>query len=77
MCSIEDKDTARKVVCEKDGDTVEVEAEYVLISTGRKAQTAGLDAEQFGLKMDHGFVCVDDHMRTSVNCHCSRKHERC
>lgn len=66
VCSIEDKDTARKVVCEKDGDTVEVEAEYVLISTGRKAQTAGLDAEQFGLKMDHGFVCVDDHMRTSV-----------
>ena len=34
--------------------------------TASKAQTAGLDAEQFGLKMDHGFVCVDDHMRTSV-----------
>jgi dihydrolipoamide dehydrogenase len=60
------------------GDGVDVEAElpggqplkmhvdYVLVATGRGPVTAGLDADRAGLRLEKGYVRVDEHYRTSV-----------
>ena len=41
-------------------------ADLLLVATGRGPVTAGLGAEQAGLKMDRGYIVVDDLLRTSV-----------
>jgi dihydrolipoamide dehydrogenase len=38
----------------------------LLVATGRGPVTDGLDAEKVGLKMDRGFIVVDEMFRTSV-----------
>ena len=49
-----------------DGKTVKMNAEYVLVATGRGPVTSGLGAEDAGLQMDRGYVRVDAQYRTSV-----------
>ena len=49
-----------------DGSTQKLSAEYLLVATGRGPVTAGLGAEQAGLKLDKGYVWVDQQFRTSV-----------
>lgn len=51
---------------EKDGKTELVKADKVLVSIGRRADTAGLGAENIGLELNRGMVVVDDRMRTNV-----------
>jgi dihydrolipoamide dehydrogenase len=41
-------------------------AEYLLVATGRGPVTAGLGAEEANLKIEKGYVRVDDQFRTSV-----------
>lgn len=49
------------------GETIEIVGDYVLVSIGRKAYTAGLNAEAAGVKItDRGLVEVDAHLRTNV-----------
>lgn len=49
------------------GETVELKGDYVLVSIGRKAYTAGLNAEAAGVKVtERGMVEVDEHLQTSV-----------
>lgn len=49
------------------GETIEIKGDYVLVSIGRKAYTAGLNAEAAGVKIsDRGLVEVDMHLRTNV-----------
>ncbi|MCH7411705.1 dihydrolipoyl dehydrogenase [Belliella sp. DSM 111904] len=49
------------------GETVELKADYVLVSIGRRPYTDGLNAEAAGIKVnDKGQVEVDDHLRTNV-----------
>ncbi len=44
-----------------------IEAEQLLVATGRTANTHGLDLERIGMSLDaHGSIAVDDHMRTGV-----------
>ena len=43
-----------------------LEAEKVLIATGRRPNTAGIGLEEAGIKTERGFVIVDDKFRTSV-----------
>ncbi len=49
-----------------DGAVQKIAAEYLLVATGRGPVTEGLGAEALGLKMDRGYVVVDELLRTSV-----------
>ena len=49
-----------------DGTVNTVSAEYLLVATGRGPVTTGLGAEEAGLKMDRGYIVVDDLFRTNV-----------
>lgn len=63
---VSDKGGNKLVTFEKDGKDGTVEAEYVLVSTGRKANSAGLGLEELGVELVKGFIKVDSHMRSSV-----------
>ena len=43
-----------------------VDAERVLIAIGIQPNSEGLGLEKLGVQLDHGFVAVDDFMRTNV-----------
>ena len=43
-----------------------VEAEKVLVSVGRRANTEALGLEGLGIRTQNGRICVDQHLRTSV-----------
>jgi dihydrolipoamide dehydrogenase len=49
-----------------DGKTASLSAEYVLVATGRGPVTSGLGAEEAGLRMERGYLRVDDRFQTSV-----------
>ncbi|MCX6538169.1 MAG: dihydrolipoyl dehydrogenase [Acidobacteria bacterium] len=49
-----------------DGSTQKLSAEYLLVATGRGPVTAGLGAEEAGVKLEKGYVWVDEQFRTSV-----------
>lgn len=66
VLSIGDQGAEKLVTYEKDGAKGTVQAEYVLVSTGRKANSAGLGCEALGIRMERGYIQVDGHMRTSV-----------
>jgi dihydrolipoamide dehydrogenase len=52
---------------EKDGAKETLEADYVLVSVGRKSSLTGIDAAALGLKVgQRGEVIVDDQMRTNL-----------
>ena len=48
------------------GKTEKIEAEYLLVATGRGPVTTGLGAEDVGLTMERGYIRVDERYRTSV-----------
>jgi dihydrolipoamide dehydrogenase len=55
------------VEIEKDGKGETLDADYVLVSVGRKPATLGVDAAALGLKTGRrGEILVDDQMRTGV-----------
>lgn len=41
-------------------------ADKVLVAVGRRPELRGLDVGAAGISTDHGVICVDDRMRTSV-----------
>ena len=49
-----------------DGKTVKLNAEYLLVATGRGPVTSGLGAEEAGLQMDRGYIKVDKEFKTNV-----------
>ncbi|MEO5818693.1 MAG: dihydrolipoyl dehydrogenase [Gemmatimonadaceae bacterium] len=52
---------------EKDGATETLEADYVLVSVGRKSSLSGIDPAALGLNVTaRGEVIVDDQMRTNL-----------
>jgi dihydrolipoamide dehydrogenase len=52
---------------EKDGSTETLEADYVLLSVGRKPSLTGVDAAALGLSVGtRGEIVVDDQMRTNL-----------
>jgi dihydrolipoamide dehydrogenase len=52
---------------ESDGKGETVEADYVLVSIGRKPSLTGVDANALGLELtDRGAIKVDDQMRTNL-----------
>src|SRR4051812_38189740 len=61
--SVEHTDSGVKVSLE--GGTT-LEAELLLVAVGRGPSSANLGYEEAGVKMDRGFVVVDEYCRTSV-----------
>ena len=52
---------------EKDGKSEKIEADYVLVSVGRKPVLTGIDANALGLALSkRGEIIVDAHMRTNL-----------
>lgn len=51
---------------EKDGKTVGVPCDLILVSTGRRARTQGIGLEKVGVAMNRGAVVTDEIGRTSV-----------
>ena len=52
---------------DKDGKKLEIKADYVLMSVGRKTYTEGLGLENIGLKPDErGRIPVNDHLETPI-----------
>jgi len=49
-----------------DGTVQTIQTDYLLVATGRGPVTEGLGAEAAGLKMDRGYIVVDEQFRTSV-----------
>jgi dihydrolipoamide dehydrogenase len=49
-----------------DGKQTKINAEYLLVATGRGPVTSGLGAEEAGLQLDRGYVKVDADFRTNV-----------
>ncbi|WP_142849600.1 dihydrolipoyl dehydrogenase [Telmatospirillum sp. J64-1] len=48
------------------GDAEKIEAEVVLVAIGRRPYTEGLGLEDVGVRVERGFVQVDNHFRTNV-----------
>lgn len=48
-----------------DGEST-VEVEKVLVSVGRRANTADMGLEKLGIKMDRGTIIVDEYLRTNI-----------
>jgi dihydrolipoamide dehydrogenase len=48
------------------GATEQKRVDYVLVATGRGPVTAGLGAEDVGLRLERGYVVVDELFRTNV-----------
>jgi dihydrolipoamide dehydrogenase len=48
------------------GASQTLEAEYLLVATGRGPVTTGLSAAEAGLKLERGYIKVDDLLRTGV-----------
>ena len=51
---------------EAGGETKRIRTQRVLMAAGRKPVTENLGLDSIGVKMDRGFVLVDDHQRTNV-----------
>ena len=49
-----------------DGKTQKISADVLLVATGRGPVTTGLGAEEAGIKMERGYIKVDELYRTSV-----------
>ena len=49
-----------------DGKTQKISADMLLVATGRGPVTTGLGAEEAGIKMERGYIKVDELYRTSV-----------
>lgn len=49
-----------------EGKSQKLSFELLLVATGRGPVTEGLDAEKLGIKMDRGYIVVDEMFKTSV-----------
>ena len=58
------KDNA--VTYEKDGKVEKIEADYALVSIGRRARTANIGLENIGLKLERGAIVTDEYGKTNV-----------
>ncbi|WP_255260285.1 dihydrolipoyl dehydrogenase [Bacillus cereus] len=65
---VEEKENGVIVTYETNGDKKNIEADYVLVTVGRRPNTDGLGLENVGVKIiDHGLVKVDKQCRTNVS----------
>lgn len=55
-----------KVICEFEGKPLEIPADKVLLSIGRRANTRDIGLETIGVALDKGVIAVDDQCRTNI-----------
>ncbi len=69
VTAVERRDKSVRVTAESgDGEIVDLEGDYCLVSIGRRPYTDGLNADAAGVLVnDRGQVEVDDHLRTNVD----------
>lgn len=66
--SVEPTEIGAKVICNtEDGQTIEYEAEKVLVAVGRKANTSSLDLTLGEIDNHKGHIIVDTHMKTNID----------
>ena len=64
---VEETDTGVKVTYEVNGEEKTVEADYVLVTVGRRPNTAEIGLEQVGIKLsDRGLIEIDKQCRTNI-----------
>lgn len=56
----------KAVTYEKDGQVISLQADYALVSIGRRARTAGLGCENIGLKIERGAIVTNEYGKTNV-----------
>ena len=56
----------KAVTYEKDGKTVEIPADYALVSIGRRARTAGIGLENIGVLTERGAIVTNEMGKTNV-----------
>lgn len=67
VVSVEESGTHAVVSVKEGGQTVRLEADAVLVATGRRPNTAGLGLENAGVELNaRGGVIVDDSLRTTA-----------
>ncbi|OAA94898.1 dihydrolipoyl dehydrogenase [Clostridium coskatii] len=66
VTKIEREGNRLKVNFTKKAENLSVEAEKVLVVIGRQANIENIGLEEIGIKLEKGFICVDDHMKTNV-----------
>lgn len=65
---VEESDNGVKVTYEADGAEKTVEADYVLVTVGRKPNTKEIGLEQVGIEVDdRGLIKIDKQCRTNVD----------
>ncbi len=55
------------IIYEKNGNYEELEADQVVVATGRKARVEGIGLENIGVEVEEGFIRVDAHCMTNIN----------
>ena len=53
-------------IIQQNGEQIEIEAEMVLVSIGRKINTDSLNLESAGIKHERGRILVDNNLRTNI-----------
>ncbi len=66
VCAVSGKPGEGYVEYEMDGAKNKVECDLVLVSTGRRARTAGIGLESVGVLTERGAIVTDEYSRTSV-----------
>ena len=54
------------VTYEKDGKVQAIDADYALVSIGRRPRTAGIGCENIGLKLERGAIVTNEYGKTNV-----------
>lgn len=66
--SVEEKEDGVVVTAEVKGETETIEADYVLVTVGRRPNTDDLGLEQIGIELtERGLVKIDNQCKTSVD----------
>ena len=66
--SVSKEGDSLSVSVENKGQTMDIDCDKVLISTGRRPYTFGLNLEELGVKLnDQGFIITDNHFKTSID----------
>jgi pyruvate/2-oxoglutarate dehydrogenase complex dihydrolipoamide dehydrogenase (E3) component len=60
------KDSKKLVVCEHQGEKVEISCDCILVAIGRKPNTEGFGLDELGVELNsNGTIKVDDYLRTT------------
>lgn len=64
---VKDEDGVAKLLYRKNGEDVELYSDIILVATGRKANTEGLNLEKAAIELDNrGFVKVNEKLETNI-----------